>query len=332
MDVPGYLDGLRQTRGTSIHKAGQPPPSTLQGRRLSHLPFLSQRNQDMSSFTPINIPVRRRADQASSPLHAVVPYVPRVDQSSKPAVESGPGPPVNGAPELQTSQMPELPQFPLPQLPPVAQPIIQGFQAINAGEVIDLTGLSDDEDGDDWEDVPEVIIDLTNLSSEDGDGEDDAAHAEGLDGILQNYTILNLPPRHRYTLIDRPPIAAPRRPRRRARGTARVPTRSPVLVPARVPVRRDVCDLCTRVVRWGPGCLITKHHLYPQEITKSTRKGTPRPRRARSPYSAAPATTHAIGPTATGPWRTSTTRSTCSRPTRTSRHISSLCSARQPPS
>lgn len=168
--------------------------------------------------------------------------------------------------------MPELPQISMPQLPPLsslvplpqaAQPAIQGFQAINAVEVIDLTGISDDEDGDDWEDVPE-IIDLTNLSSNGDDGEDDDAGAQRLDGGLQNYTILNLPSRRRYTVIDRPPITAPTRPRRRARAPARVPSR----VPARVPVRRDVCELCARVVRWGPGCLITKHHLYPQEVTK----------------------------------------------------------------
>lgn len=270
----GTLTDRVKSEALQSIKQGNHLLRSFQACCISHLPPLFQRNEDMSSFTPINIPIRRRANQASPPLHTVVSYTPRADRPSKPNVESGPGPRVNGVPEQQTSQIPELLQFPVPQLPPmpslarlppVAQPVIQGFQAINAGEVIDLTGLSDEEDGDDWEDVPE-IIDLTNLSPEGSDSEHDGAHAEGLDSTPESYTILNLPSRRQYTLIDRPPITAPLRPRRRTRVPARSPTSA--RVPVRVPVRRDVCELCARVVRWGPGCLITKHHLYPQEITK----------------------------------------------------------------
>lgn len=202
-------------------------------------------------------------------------------------MESGPGPPVNAAPELQTPHLPEplqlphapfsplspLSQFPsftpltpLPQLPRVAQ-------AAEAAEVIDLTGLSGDEDVDDWEDVPDVI-DLTNLPSDDEDGDDDQNADQEIDDVPQNYTILNLPPR-RYTLINGPPFPnspplppQTRSARRAARAIARAAAGVSARVPARVPVRRDICELCGRVVRWGPGCLITKHHLYPQEITK----------------------------------------------------------------
>lgn len=169
--------------------------------------------------------------------------------------------------------MPQQP--PLAPLLPEAQPIIQGFQPMNAVDVIDLTGLSVDEDEGDgegggdgdgeWEDVPEVI-DLTNLPS-DSD-EDDDTNAEAQDDSVQNFTILDLPSRNRYTLIDRPPIAAPTHPRRRLRATTRALPKVATRAAARVPVRRHVCELCARVVRWGPGCLITKHHLYPQEITK----------------------------------------------------------------
>lgn len=209
-------------------------------------------------------------------------------------MESGPGPPVNAAPDLQTPHLPEpppellqspVPQQPLPQLPslppfplfpswtplpPVPQ-LPRGPQAVEAVEVIDLTGLSDEDVGDDWEDVPDVI-DLTNLPSSDEDEDHDDANTEAneeLNDGPQNYTILNLPPR-RYTLINGPPINAPPLPRqtRQARRVARAIARETAGVPARVPVRRDICELCARVVRWGPGCLITKHHLYPQEITK----------------------------------------------------------------
>lgn len=140
---------------------------------------------------------------------------------------------------------------------------------MEAVEVIDLTGLSDDDVGDDWEDVPDVI-DLTNLpSSDEGEDHDDAdAEADDLDYVPQNYTILNLPPR-RYALINGPPIPGQTRSARRAAArAARAAERAAGRVPVRVPVRRDICELCARVVRWGPGCLITKHHLYPQEITK----------------------------------------------------------------
>ncbi|POS69633.1 hypothetical protein DHEL01_v211972 [Diaporthe helianthi] len=182
-------------------------------------------------------------------------------------------------PELPDNPVPKQPQLPpLPSLAPLRraaqEPIIQGFQAINSVEVIDLTGLSVDEDEDEgegdgeWEDVPEVI-DLTNLPSDSEN--DDNAEAEAQDGPVQNYTILNLPSRSRYALVDHPPITAPRHPRRLLRPAVRtlpkVATHASAAA-ARVPVRRDVCELCARVVRWGPGCLITKHHLYPQEITR----------------------------------------------------------------
>lgn len=152
----------------------------------------------------------------------------------------------------------------LPQVP----------QVVEAPEVIDLTGLSDGDDGDDWEDVPEVI-DLTNLPSSDEDEDENDADADAqLDHVPQNYTILNLPPRS-YPLLNGPPNppipqqtrSAKRAAKRAARAAARA-ARAAGRVPARVPVRREICELCARVVRWGPGCLITKHHLYPQEITK----------------------------------------------------------------
>ncbi|KAG8169986.1 hypothetical protein KVR01_000731 [Diaporthe batatas] len=183
--------------------------------------------------------------------------------------------------------MPEPPQNPVPpqlQLPPLpsppplrpaAQPIIQRSQAMNVVEIIDLTGTSADEDGGEgegdgdgeweWEDMPDVI-DLTNLPSDSDDDHD--ADAESQDRSVQNFTILNLPSRNRYTLVDRPPIAAPTHPRRRLRAPPRALPKVATRAAARVPVRRDVCELCNRVVRWGPGCLITKHHLYPQEMTK----------------------------------------------------------------
>lgn len=168
--------------------------------------------------------------------------------------------------------MTQLPQLPLVPHPP------QVPQIVEAPEVIDLTGLSDGDDGDDWEDVPEVV-DLTNLPSSDEDENHDDAE---LDDVPQNYTILNLPPRG-YPLLNGPPNppipaltrsqkrAAKRDAKRAARAAARAARAAgqvPPRVPARVPVRRDICELCARVVRWGPGCLITKHHLYPQEITK----------------------------------------------------------------
>lgn len=171
-------------------------------------------------------------------------------------------------PGLVQAAVPQRPLPPLPvppqrQIPPATQ-LFPAPQAVGATEVIDLTGDSDEEDGDDWEDVPDVI-DLTNLpSSDEGEVEDNDDDAdEDLNGVPQNYTILNLPPR-RHALVDSPLIAGHTRSRRAVRVPARVPAR----VAARVPVRRDICELCARVVRWGPGCLITKHHLYPQEITK----------------------------------------------------------------
>ncbi|KAG6361924.1 hypothetical protein INS49_010153 [Diaporthe citri] len=206
-------------------------------------------------------------------------------------MESGPGPPVSVAPELQTPHLPETPELrhsPVPQqrplpsfppfppfpswppLPPVPQ-LPRVPQAVEAVEVIDLTGLSDEDVGDEWEDVPD-IIDLTNLPSDDEDGDDDHNADEEIDDVPQNYTILNLPPR-RYTSINGPPVPLPlpgqtRSARRAARAAARAAARVSARVSARVPIRRDICELCARVVRWGPGCLITKHHLYPQEITK----------------------------------------------------------------
>lgn len=205
-------------------------------------------------------------------------------------MESGPGPPVNTAPELRTPHLPQPPELPhalfspLPPLPqfPSFTPLSPGklgpqlprAPQAEAVEVIDLTGLSGDEDADDWEDVPEVI-DLTNLPSDDEDGDDDDIEDGEIDDVPQNYTILNLPPRH-YPLLNGPalPVNGPpipgqtRSARRAARAAARAATRAAARVPARVPVRRDICELCARIVRWGPGCLITKHHLYPQEITK----------------------------------------------------------------
>lgn len=148
--------------------------------------------------------------------------------------------------------------------------------------MIDLTGLSDGDDGDDWEDVPEVV-DLTNLPSDDENEDHDNAVADAeLEDVPQNYTIFNLPPRG-HPLLNGPPNppipaqtrsqkrSAKREAKRAARAAARAALAAgqvPARVPARVPVRRDICELCARVVRWGPGCLITKHHLYPQEITK----------------------------------------------------------------
>lgn len=223
-------------------------------------------------------------------------------------MESGPGPPVDAAPDPQASRLPQTRQTqhaPVPQLPPLPLfPSLPPFsavprlpqlprlstvlhlpqlpQAVEASEVIDLTGLSDGDDGDDWEDVPEVI-DLTNLpSSDEDDDENDADTDAQLDHVPQNYTILNLPPRD-YPLLNGPPIPpnppqtrsekraakrAAKRAERAAARAARAAGRVPARVPARVPVRRDICELCARIVRWGPGCLITKHHLYPQEITK----------------------------------------------------------------
>ncbi|KKY29345.1 putative proline-specific permease [Diaporthe ampelina] len=146
---------------------------------------------------------------------------------------------------------------PLPELPPPAPQLSQVPQAVEAIEVIDLTGVSDDEDEDEdrdnWEDVADVV-DLTNLPSDD-DKDDANDSNEELDGLPLNYTIPNLRPR-RHALVDSPPLAGQTCSRRAAR------------VPARVPVRRDICELCARVVRWGPGYLVTKHHLYPQEITR----------------------------------------------------------------
>lgn len=137
-------------------------------------------------------------------------------------------------------------------------------------EIIDLTGLSDDGDGNDWEDV----IDLTNLPSDDDDENNEERNKEP-DRVLKQYTILDLPPYPHYTLIDSQPRAIPKRTRRGARvPTADVPIRHASPVPAtrvpapRAPVRRDICELCARVVRWGPGVLITRHHLYPQQMTK----------------------------------------------------------------
>lgn len=219
-------------------------------------------------------------------------------------MESGPGPPVDAAPDLQAPhlprpsqtshtpapQLPSLPLFPslppfsavspLPQLPRLSTVLHlpQVPHAVEASEVIDLTGLSDGDDGDDWEDVPEVI-DLTNLPSSDEDEDHDDAE---LDDVPQNYTILNLPPRG-HPLLNGPPRppnpaltrsqkrSAKREAKRAARAAARAARAAgqvPARVPPRVPVRREICELCARVVRWGPGCLITKHHLYPQEITK----------------------------------------------------------------
>lgn len=284
------FDGLGQTRDASAHKAKETTSLGLEGCRLSYLVFVYHHNEGtMSPWSPGNIPFRLRASQASPPLHTAVSCLSRAGEPPKPTMESGPGPPAIGVSEPQIPQMPELPQDPVPQqlqlpllpslapLRPTAQPVIQGFQAINAVEVIDLTGLGvdeddheDDGDGDgdgdgEWEDVPQVI-DLTNLpsdSDDDGDGD-----AEAQDGPVQNYTLLNPPSRSRYALIDRPPIAAPTHPRRRLRATAAILPRVARRAAARAPLRRDVCELCARVVRWGPGCLITKHHLYPQEITK----------------------------------------------------------------
>ncbi|KAJ0119707.1 proline-specific permease [Diaporthe amygdali] len=237
----------------------------------------------MSSFTPINIPVRDRSVQARLPSSTVVQHVPGADDRSQPNMESGPGPPVDSQAELQTPQWPPSPQMsgipPLPELPPLPQ-MLQMPQSPRsprvpqAAEVIDLTGLSDDEDENDWEDVPE-IIDLTNLPSDDED--DDAQNDQEQARVPEQYTILNLPPRRQYTLTDTPAkpgrrlgrhtahLLFPNLPVSRAY-TARVAaSREPI---PRVPVRRDICELCNRIVRWGPGCFITKHHLYPQQITK----------------------------------------------------------------
>lgn len=156
----------------------------------------------------------------------------------------------------------------MPESPP-APPAPQVPQDVEA-EVIDLTGLSDEDDSDDWEDV-RGVIDLTNLSSDDENDGQEEGEVQDLKDVPQNYTILNLPPRQ-YARIISPPRPGLRRSRRKARVPAPVPARIPppvpARVPARVPVRRDTCELCERIVRWGPGCLITKHHLYPQQITK----------------------------------------------------------------
>lgn len=213
-------------------------------------------------------------------------------------MESGPGPPVDNASDLERSHLPTQPEkfhAPAPQLPPLPPfaswppflPVPQPPQlplvsnppqvppAEEAVEVIDLTGLSDDDDGDEWEEVRDVI-DLTNLPSSDEDEDHrNAAADEELEDVPQNYTILNLPPRQ-HTLINGTPLPGQTRSARRAARAAtraaaraaRAAIRAAAKPPVRVPVRRDTCELCARVVRWGPGCLITKHHLYPQEITK----------------------------------------------------------------
>lgn len=218
-------------------------------------------------------------------------------------MESGPGPPVDNAPDIGTPRLPEppgtlrapapqLPPLPLfpslppflplpqpPQPPPVSHPP-QAPLAEEAIEVIDLTGLSDDDDGDEWEDVRDVI-DLTNLPSSDEDEDQNGADAdEELEDAPRHYTILNLPPRQ-HTLINGTSLPGQTRAARRAarradraadraveRAAKKAAKRAAKRDPTRVPVRRDICELCARVVRWGPGCLITKHHLYPQEITR----------------------------------------------------------------
>ncbi|KAI3398342.1 hypothetical protein diail_9434 [Diaporthe ilicicola] len=187
-------------------------------------------------------------------------------------MESGPGPPFDGASERQMSLLPQMPSQ-LAQLPEIQQspPMPQAPRMPHVSqdvEVIDLTGLSDEEDGNEWEDEPEVI-DLTNLPSDD-----DEEQAR----IPRQYTILDLPARPHYTLLDIQPRTGQRRARRpspcRAAPIAAAPVpaapaaRYPHAYAARVPVRREICELCARVVRWGPGVLITKHHLYPREVTK----------------------------------------------------------------
>lgn len=107
-----------------------------------------------------------------------------------------------------------------------------------AVELIDLTGLSTDDERDDgpenagnssgeWEDIP-TVIDLTNLPSDD---EDEAAVE--------------------IVSVDHAP-AAPTERGQRQRARYR---------------RAETCELCSREARYDRG--ITRHHLYPQSVVKA---------------------------------------------------------------
>ncbi|ROW01312.1 hypothetical protein VMCG_05928 [Cytospora schulzeri] len=119
----------------------------------------------------------------------------------------------------------------------------EGDRALPSVELIDLTGLStddeneivlDDEDDSsgDWEDVT-TVIDLTNLPSDD---EDEA--------------VVEIP-----SIETAPTAPAQHGQRQRARHR-----------------RAETCELCDREARYDRG--ITKHHLYPQSVVKAAPKDT----------------------------------------------------------
>lgn len=105
-------------------------------------------------------------------------------------------------------------------------------------ELIDLTGLSSDDENDnksdnkgddtgEWEEV-HTIIDLTNLPSDDE--EQDAVKIFSADHIP------TVPAEHRQQQPAKPNLA-------------------------------DTCELCGREARYDRG--ITRHHLYPQSVVKA---------------------------------------------------------------
>ncbi|KUI69886.1 Uncharacterized protein YisB [Cytospora mali] len=129
-------------------------------------------------------------------------------------------------------------QINLVMRPGPSPPNDEGDRVLPSVELIDLTGLStddeqdnsadhDDNDNGEWEDITEVI-DLTNLPSDD---ENDAA----VEVVKANQ-----------------PSAAPTLQRHQLR-------------------RTDTCELCNRVARYDRG--ITKHHLYPQSVVKAAAEG-----------------------------------------------------------
>lgn len=130
----------------------------------------------------------------------------------------------------------------LPMRSGLGPPSDNDCQVLPSIEVIDLTGLPDDEehevnaadhdDNDEWEDVPDVI-DLTNLPTDDEDEDEDVAE-----------------------------LAKVRHGRATAGSLQRKFQR----------LRKQTCELCNRVARYDRG--ITKHHLYPQSVVKAAPNGT----------------------------------------------------------
>ncbi|KUI53481.1 Uncharacterized protein YisB [Cytospora mali] len=128
-------------------------------------------------------------------------------------------------------------QMTLAMRPGPDPPTDEGGRVLPTVELIDLTGLSTDDEQDnradndndengDWEDITEVI-DLTNLPSDD---ENDAA----VEVVRANQASAARMPRHQLR-------------------------------------RTDTCELCNRVARYDRG--ITKHHLYPQSVVKAAAEG-----------------------------------------------------------